>query len=155
MLLAFKISGIGLLPIFLVLTGFVFLWTMVVYNSLKNRKSTIEHQLHTIGQLVFQRMNFLTQLQDVLKTHLQTGTEGYDETHLAKETELVEDRIQALGMDKDTQVQQFRQELAQNASRIVKAQSKVRSLRTHYNELCTHMPYRLVANVFGFKPMHL
>ncbi len=151
-ILVFKVSGIGVLPILLVIISALFLWGMVVYNSLKTRKNNMETYLQNVGKLAFQRVQLLTELGNLLKVDLITNPEGYDENTLQSEARLLDEKITNLSLQNDPQLQKLQASLGQNAASLVQSQRKFRSARKTYNELCQHMPYRLVAALFAYKP---
>jgi hypothetical protein len=152
-LLAFKVSGIGVLPILLVIVSAIFLWGMLVYNSLKNRKSNTDAYLQNVGKLAFQRVQLLTQLGQLLKTDFLTDAEGYNETRLQTETQRIDETIASLLQQNNPEVQSLQTRLSQNAAQLVQSQRKFRAARKNYNELCEQMPYRLIASTFAFKPL--
>lgn len=150
---AIKISGIGLVPIFLVLASAAFLWSMVVHNSLKTRKARMEAQLQNVGRAALLRVQLLGRLGGLLETGLVADQEGYDEARLAAETARVNAAIADLGFGTHPEARQLQGGLADNATLLLKAQQQFRAARESYNELCQRMPYKLVAAVAGFKPM--
>ena len=150
---ALKISGIGLVPVFIVLVSAVFLWGMVVQNSLKTRKIRMEAQLQNVGKAALLRMQLLTRLGGLVQTDLVADQEGYDETKLATETARIASAIRNLGFADNREAQQLQGNLAENATLLVTAQRQFRTARTGYNDLCQRMPYKLVAAVAGFKPV--
>lgn len=152
-LLAFKVSGIGVLPILLVIVSAIFLWGMLVYNSLKNRKSNTDTYLQNVGKLAFQRVQLLTDLGQLLKTDFLTDAEGYNETRLQTETQRIDETIASLLQQNNPEVQTLQTRLSQNAAQLVQSQRKFRAARKNYNELCEQMPYRLIASTFAFKPL--
>ncbi len=152
LILTFKISGIGVLPILMVVILALFLWGMLVYNSLKTRKSNLDVYLQQVGKLAFQRVQLLQNLGEQLKTDFLTDAEGYDEAKLQSETQLIAETVSNLNLQADTATQTLQQNLTQNASLLVQTQRKFRAARKNYNDLCLHMPYRLIASTFGYKP---
>jgi|GEM_PF-4369128 len=153
LIIAFKISAIGVLPILLVIVSAIFLWAIVVYNSLKSRKSNTEVYLQNVGRIAFQRVQLLGQLGHVLQTDLITDAEGYNEARLQAESNQINAAIESLGFADNADVRQLEQELTTNAALLIRTQRKFRSARVNYNELCQHMPYRIIASVFGFRPL--
>jgi hypothetical protein len=151
MLFAIKISGIGVLPILLVILCALFLWGIVVYNSLKSRRDRMEGYLQQVGRLAFERVQLLNKLGDMLGASLINDTEGYDETRLKAETEKIESEM-ALRGNPSPAATELKNKLAENASRLLQNRQKFRTARESYNSLCREMPYRLIANVFKFKP---
>lgn len=152
-LFAFKVTGIGVLPILLVITGAIFLWGMVVLNSLKSRKSNTDIYLQNVGKVAFQRVQLLMQLGELLNTNLVVDQEGYNETKLAAETKTIAESIANLGFADTNEAKRLQMALNENASLLLQTQKKFRSARGNYNELCKHMPYRIIASLFGFKPL--
>lgn len=149
---AIKISGIGLLPVFVVLACAAFLWGMIVRSSLTTRRDLVNAQLENVGKIALQRVRLLQQLGALLGTELLTDPEGYNETTLATETRRIEATIATLGFATHPEVHQLQVGLATNAAILLKAQHQFRAVRNSYNELCRQMPYRLVASLSGFKP---
>ncbi|MDJ1493552.1 hypothetical protein QNI19_11460 [Cytophagaceae bacterium DM2B3-1] len=152
-LFAFKVTGIGVLPILLVITGAIFLWGMVVLNSLRTRKSNTDIYLQNVGKVAFQRVQLLIQLGELLNTNLVVDQEGYNETKLAAETRTIAESIENLGFADNNEANRLQTALSQNASLLLQTQKKFRSARGNYNELCKQMPYRIIASLFGFKPL--
>ncbi|MDJ1480748.1 hypothetical protein QNI16_09660 [Cytophagaceae bacterium YF14B1] len=152
-LFVFKVTGIGVLPILLVITGAIFLWGMVVLNSLRTRKSNTDIYLQNVGKVAFQRVQLLMQLGELLNTNLVVDQEGYNETKLAAETKTIAESIENLGFADNNEANRLQTALSQNASLLLQTQKKFRSARGNYNELCKHMPYRIIASLFGFKPL--
>ncbi|MDJ1469606.1 hypothetical protein [Xanthocytophaga flava] len=152
-LFAFKVTGIGVLPILLVITGAIFLWGMVVLNSLRTRKSNTDIYLQNVGKVAFQRVQLLMQLGELLNTNLVVDQEGYNETKLTTESKTIAESIENLGFTDNNEAKRLQTALSQNASLLLQTQKKFRSARGNYNELCKHMPYRIIASLFGFKPL--
>ncbi len=149
---ALKISGIGLVPVFIVLASAVFLWGMVVQNSLKTRKIRMETQLQNVGKAALLRMQLLARLGGLVQTDLVADQEGYDEAKLTAEMARVGTTVENLGFADNPEARQLQGSLASNATLLVTAQRQFRAARESYNELCQQMPYKLVAAVAGFKP---
>ena len=139
---ALKISGIGLVPIFIVLASAVFLWGMVVQNSLKTRKTRMETQLQNVGKAALLRMQLLARLGGLVQTDLVADQEGYDEAKLATEMARVSTAVKNLGFADHPEARQLQGSLAGNATLLVTAQRQFRAARESYNELCQRMPYK-------------
>ena len=148
---AIKVSGIGVLPILLVVLCALFLWGTVVYNSLKSRRERMEGHLQQVGRMALERVQLLSKLGDMLGISLINDAEGYDETRLKAETERIESEM-ALRGNPSPAATELKNKLAENAGRLLQNRQKFRAARENYNSLCREMPYRLIANVFGFKP---
>lgn len=124
----------GYLPIFLYLASFIFLFLLVVNNSIKNKKKQYQLALEDLALR--------------LKVY-GAKNPGTGITSEAANLEEVEQEYQKLKADTDTADVEATAQLNQ----IKLTLGRIRQQQYWYNNLVKTKPYSFVATMFGHKPL--
>ena len=124
----------GYLPIFLYLASFIFLFLVVVSNSIKNKKK----QYHTS----------LEELSARLKAYSDRHSDGVltVEAKTLEEAEQQYDRLKSHADPSD-------QLASTPLNKIKHSLGRVRQQQYWYNNMIKTKPYSFVASLFGHKPL--
>lgn len=153
----------GMIPIALAIAGFVLLWSIVNYNSLSARRSSILSLQATRDQLISKYVYLIKELAALLKIYGLT-TPAYlinlandpgqrlESTQLSRALEQI--KLQS-GSQPDLQdnhdYKDLLRQLEVNSTILVKNQQQLLLYIHDYNVQATQMPYRIIAQLFGFK----
>lgn len=142
----------GMLPIFLIMLGFLLLWAVLTYNSLKIKRSEVEVTEARVQDLMLQRMAFLQKAMELADQHndqavvtaLNELLDGEQENSREKlrsnsqmhpETEMMVTEF--LGADKG---------LTETRQRLV-------AQRKSYNSLIVEYPTKFISQAMRIKPI--
>lgn len=159
----------GMLPIALAIIGFVFLWAIVNYNSLKQKSDTLNKAHEDLREIAMQRHSFLLliihELSQPLSAPLSAVVEGAKKHSLHNEqastivffeqqstasahiAKLEENSSQLLSAGAS---QKSLEDLFQMNARMIQMLKKHRLIKKHYNELVLSIPTRFIAGISGF-----
>ncbi len=156
----------GMIPIVLAIAGFVFLWSIVNYNSLSARRSTILSLQAARDQLINKYVYLTKQIAALLKIYGITPPaylvnlandpaqkiENIQLNRALEQIKLLSRNEQELQNNPD--YSDLLQQLESNASLLIKNQQQLMSAIREYNGQATQMPYRIIAQLFGFKKIN-
>jgi hypothetical protein len=155
----------GLLPIFLTLTAFVFLWGLVNYNSFVAQQARINELRATEAELTERFAAIVERLRDQFGTAgsvapgtpSMTGPEAADPTapdFPAQLTAAWQRFAQIHPSPRDgEEVAPLLHELEATADARHRTRLRLSSASAGYNGHRQRMPYRLVARLFNFQPI--
>lgn len=155
----------GAIPIVLALSGFVLLWAIVNYNNFSDKRNTIQQMLDQQVSLLRVRTDVLIEMAALFQTygaslpvHL---AELLNNPRIPSSKSLMEEALvqanaianvhPALKAGND--FKNLKVNLVNNTNQLLKLQSSLTALVTGYNKQATSMPYRIIATIFGFKPV--
>lgn len=154
----------GFVPILLALSGFVFLWAIVNYHSLSSLQKAIQTQQEERRQLQLAAGQLIDKLSILLKIYgislppfwanIATQSSVLEKERLLSEIEQLNRLSQG-----NTQLQnepdflRIKEDLHETIVKLFNIQQKLFASLRDYNNLSQSMPSRIVANVFGFKPV--
>ncbi len=157
----------GMLPIALAIVGFVFLWAIVNYNSLKQKHDALNKVHYDLREIARQRHTFLLLVVSALQKPLPEAViptldalRGYlsesEKTAISINQEIsVSEHISSL-QEKSTILQaggakgQSLEDLFQENDRMLQKIRQYRIIKKHYNELVVSIPTRFIAGISGF-----
>ena len=124
----------GYLPIFLYLASFIFLFLVVVSNSIKNKKK----QYHTSLDELSARLKAYSDRQsdEALMVEANTIEEAEQQYYQLKSDTDPSDRVASAPLNK-----------------IKHSIGRVKQQQYWYNNMIKTKPYSFVANLFGHKPL--
>jgi hypothetical protein len=155
----------GALPIVLALSGFVLLWAIVNYNSFKDKSNAIQQMLGLRAELLRQRTDILKKLADLFRQYGASVPVYFNELlndpARISAKPLIESALSQLNTSaqmypallKADEFKVLKNSLVTNTNQLLKQQNSLTALINYYNKQTTSMPYRIVATVFGFKPV--
>lgn len=159
----------GYLPIVLALLGFTFLWAIVNYNSLKSKKAEVEQaalqvfKYASLRNAIIKRMANIshednTLQQTVVKVRDQLNEQDPEAIRTTEKIE-AEKKISQMvsdipaGYKKDSLYSEAYKQLQVVQNSYKKAASVYLIRREEYHELLRRQPSKLIAHIFGFKPI--
>jgi hypothetical protein len=153
----------GLLPIFLTLTLFVFLWGLVNYNAFAAKRAYIRQLGEEADRLNGSLREITGRLLALLSPANRTTTPGYpqptnDARYVAAQgPELAEAWHRFAAADASLRGNEeagtLLNQLEETASGQYQVYTRLERAIDDYNRHCRKMPYRLVALLFGFRPI--
>jgi hypothetical protein len=148
----------GLLPIFLTLTLFVFLWGLVNYNAFAAKRTYIGQLEEETDRLDSTSQEITRRLSVLLHPTHQTAMPGCPEsTSNSHALEVVETWRRFVSEHASLQGNEeavtLLNELEEAATGQYRAHTRLEKAIDDYNRHCRRMPYRLVALLFGFRPI--
>ncbi|MDF9798026.1 hypothetical protein OKW21_003289 [Catalinimonas alkaloidigena] len=159
----------GYLPIILALLGFVFLWAIVNYNSIKVKKVEVElasrqvFQFASLRNTIIKRMANIVHEDDTLQKIVGQVREQLNE--LTTDTNSTQEKIEAEkkvtqsvndipeGYVKNSAYSEAYHQLQLAQNNYQKAASVYHKRLKEYHELLNRYPSKMVAKVSGFKPV--
>lgn len=159
----------GYLPIIVALSCFVFLWSLVNYNSIKRKKKEAEEsasllfkyaalrnkilrQMHQIADVDPTIHTVIAQIQPQLNDQPQGEISLQQKLEIEKEVNEQINRIPSVASDHQSYHNVYKQLLvADNNYR--KAATLYRIRLQQYNELVTKPPSKFVAKIMGLSPV--
>lgn len=153
----------GMIPILLALCGFVLLWAIVNYNSLLSKQSQIQALSSKIEILFNQRKENILGVKNLLAANQVEVSAYLDQLEYLPQNR----SLQNEEMFKDQRQKHFATfqnhpdfidliTILENTDReIFLSQRKLRQLSSDYNQHVNQMPSRIVALLFGFKPVSI
>lgn len=158
----------GLLPIFLTLSLFIFLWGMVNYYSFITKRDTIQQLAEAVKERANQNQEIVKELADTLSRTYSIQIPDYLQSAYLSPSSAAEDEKDNEVFDKwqqfiqqypvlqqDIPFQQLLHTLAESVSSRLWTQARLRAAVSDYNQHRLKMPYRLIAKLFGFRPVAL
>lgn len=155
----------GLLPIFLALAGFIFLWSLVNHNSFAARQQSIgdlreaEDLLTSLRKETLDKLtNYLTSRGVTIPAYLLQNGPADPETSSRQHTvELAEQWHEFIPnhttLSGDPALVELIEQFDDITSRQVRTQTRLQAAINEYNRLRSQMPFRLIAVLFGFRPI--
>jgi hypothetical protein len=158
----------GLLPVFLTLALFIFLWGLVNYNSFvakRDRIRQLEEEEESLNNLLkenTQRLSgiisgeFRVAIPDSLNIassdHAINSSYGISEpVDFASQWQHLVNQHSPLSADE--QVRNLLKGLEEAAALLFRTRSRLEAAVGDYNQHRQQMPYRLIAAIFGFRPI--
>lgn len=158
----------GLLPVFLTLFLFIFLWGLVNYYSFVAKRDRIrgfrdeeEKLLGMLAEQVTLLSGAITATSDVrIPVQLTTGASGTSvntgyapdyPADLARQWHQFVNEHSPLSADE--QVRNLLKGLEETAALLFRTRSRLQAAVGDYNRHRQQMPYRLIALLFGFRPV--
>ena len=153
----------GMIPILLALCGFVLLWAIVNYNSLLSKQSQIQALSSKIEILFNQRKENILGVKNLLAANQVEVSAYLDQLEYLPQNR----SLQNEEMFKDQRQKHFATiqnhpdfidliTILENTDReIFMSQRKLRQLSSDYNQQVNQMPSKIVALLFGFKPVSI
>ena len=153
----------GMIPILLALSGFILLWAILNYNNLLSRQSLIQELIHRNDVFYNQRKEIILDINNLFTRHKVNGEAFLAQLEYLPQNRSItnESTVQTQGQIHLSALQQHPDFISLLASlgntdrEIAITQNKLRQLTSAYNSQVSKMPSRLVATLFGFKPMNL
>lgn len=157
----------GYLPIILALLGFIFLWAIVNYNSIKLKKGEVEQASQQVFQFarlrntIIKRMANIVHEDESLQKIVSRVREQLNE--LSAESSSTEEKMQAeykvsqavkdipQGYVKTSAYSDAYHQLQTAQNNYQKAASIYQRRRREYHELISKQPSKIVARIGGFK----
>jgi hypothetical protein len=158
----------GFLPIILSLLGFSFLWGMVNYNSIKNKKQEVREAAEDLFKYAQLRNLILSTLSEIhtdnadLKQSIQLACEQRNDAKVdeisPEEKISAEQKVSALirkipSAEMNDNYQGSYEQLMTVSQSCLKVAAVYNKKVQEYNELITRYPSRLLASAYGFKPI--
>jgi hypothetical protein len=153
----------GMIPIALALAGFVLLWVIVNYNSLATGRANIASLQSAREQLLRTYISLAGQLSALLRIY-GVDTPSYlvnlanepgqkiDSMNLRKSLEQVVVQVRnRADLSDNPDYSGLMQQMEITTGQLLKNQQSLLSAIKGYNGQVTHMPYRIVAQLFGFR----
>ncbi len=159
----------GYLPIIVALAGFIFLWGIVNFNSLKRKKKEAEEaasllfKYAALRNTILRQMNQITEVDPTIHTIVeqiqsqlndQTREEISVQEKTEKETEITSliEKIPTAFVGEGSYDNTYRQLLV--ADNHYRKAATLYRIRLHqYNELVTRNPSKQIAKLTGFRPI--
>ena len=158
----------GFLPIILSLLGFSFLWGMVNYNSIKNKKHEVREAAEDLFKYAQLRNGILSTLSEIptdktdVKQSIQLACEQRNDAQIdeisPKEKISAEQKVSALirnipSAEMNSSYHDTYEQLLTVSQSCLKVAAVYKKKVREYNELITRYPSRLLASAYGFKPI--
>jgi hypothetical protein len=155
----------GALPIVLALSGFVLLWAIVNYNSFTDKRNAIRQMLSQREELLQIRTDILQQLTALLQQYAVIVPAYFNDllNDPAKISQKSAMEAALTQLKTSAQVspvllttdgfKNLKASLINNTNQLLELQNSLTALIHYYNKQTTSMPYRIVATLFGFKPV--
>lgn len=158
----------GMIPVMLAIAGFVLLWMIVNYNSLSARRSNIVSLQEAREQLLNSYINLSKQLSALLLRYrinipvylisfANEPSKKIDNTRFDeafKELKLLVSNHSA-DVQSTPDYQQLIEPMELTAMKLLKNRQQLLAEVKAYNQHASRMPYRIVAQLFGFKKINL
>ncbi|MDO1445725.1 LemA family protein [Rhodocytophaga aerolata] len=154
----------GMIPVVLAIAGFVLLWIIVNYNSLSTRRTNIASLQVARDQLLASYVRMSKELSALLLIYkkempvylVELANDPSQKINASKLSSSIKQlTLQANGHTPELQNNPDYQELLSSAeltaTKLIKNQQRLETEIKAYNQQATRMPYRIVAQLFGFK----
>ncbi len=158
----------GMIPVMLAIAGFVLLWMIVNYNSLSARRSNIVSLQEGREQLLNSYMNLFKQLSALLlryKIHMPVylisfanePSKKIDNTRIIEAFKELKLHISnhSAHVQSTPDYRQLIEPMELTAMKLLKNRQQLLAEVKAYNQQASRMPYRIVAQLFGFKKINL
>lgn len=153
----------GLLPIFLTLTLFVFLWGLVNYNAFAAKRAYIGQlgeeadKLDSSCRETVGRLTALLDFENRSAAPSYPGLTGGARRTVGQGPQLAQVwrrfAAEAPSLSKNEGASMLLNQLEETASGQYQVHIRLERAIDEYNQYCQTMPYRFVALLFGFRPI--
>jgi hypothetical protein len=155
----------GYLPIFLAIAGFIFLWSVLVYNGIKSSKKNLSSissfirqlnadRIELVRQIANQETKLSLQLSVIDKTIKMESLEDPLNTWEQQERRIQEQLFQMVEIDGfSDKTEELVTELAEKGKLVREQVGKYYAGIRSYNHLIMKPPHRYVAGPLGFQPI--
>ncbi len=157
----------GMIPVVLAIAGFVLLWIIVNYNSLSARRTNIASLQVARDQLLASYVRMSKELSALLLIYkkempiylVELANDPNQKINASKLSSSIKQlALQVNGHTPELQNNPDYLELLTSteltATKLIKNQQRLEAEIKAYNQQATKMPYRIVAQLFGFKTIN-